>query len=162
MIVKTSVAGFAVALVALAATATPGMGQTAAGPKARVDKAKYGATQEGTVIDVYTLTNKNGMVAKVITYGAILTELHVPDRAGKLGDVVLGFSKLEQYLGEHPYFGATVGRVGNRIAKGKFTLDGKEYTLATNNGPNHLHGGVKGFDKRVWKAQTVPTTGGAA
>jgi aldose 1-epimerase len=162
MTVKTCVAGLVVACFAMAATASPGQGQTAAEPKARVEKAKYGATQEGTVIDVYTLTNKNGMVAKVITYGAILTELHVPDRSGKLGDVVLGFSNLESYLGPNPHFGATIGRVGNRIGKGKFLLNGKEYTLATNNGVNHLHGGIKGFDKRVWKAQTVPATGGTA
>ncbi|MCX6553162.1 MAG: galactose mutarotase, partial [Acidobacteria bacterium] len=104
----------------------------------------------------------NGMVAKVITYGALLTELIVPDRAGAMADVVLGFKTLDKYEGEHPYFGATVGRVGNRIAKGKFKLAGQEYTLATNNGPNHLHGGVKGFDKRVWRAQTVPATDGVA
>ena len=162
MIVKAYVAGLAVAIVAMAASAAPGLEQAAAGPRARVDKAKYGVTQEGTVIDVYTLTNSNGMVAKVITFGATLTELHVPDRAGKLGDVVLGFPKLEQYEGAHPFFGATVGRVGNRIAKGRFPINGKEYALATNDGPNHLHGGAKGFDKRVWKAQTVPATGGAA
>jgi aldose 1-epimerase len=156
------VAGFVVALVAVAACADPAMAQGAAAPKARVEKAKYGATQEGTVIDVYTLTNKNGMVAKVITYGALLTELHVPDRNGKLADVALGFPKLEQYMGDHPYFGATIGRVGNRIAKGTFSLNGKTYTLAANNGPNHLHGGLKGFDKRVWKAQPVQVTGGTA
>ncbi len=162
MNVRTYVAGGAVALVALLGPATSVMGQTAAGSKARVDKARYGTTQEGTVIDLYTLTNKNGMVAKVITYGAILTELHVPDRTGTMGDVVLGFPRLEQYQGDHPYFGATIGRVGNRIAKGAFTLNGKTYNLATNNGPNHLHGGVKGFDKRVWRAQPVPAAGGAA
>ena len=96
----------------------------------------------------------NGRItAKVMTYGAILTELHVPDRDGKPGDVVLGFDTLEGYLAGHPYFGATVGRVANRIARGKFTLDGKDYTLAVNNGPNTLHGGLKGFDKVVWKAE---------
>jgi aldose 1-epimerase len=162
MIVKTCMAGLAIALVAVAATASPGQGQTAAEPKARVEKAKFGATQEGTVIDVYTLTNKNGVVAKVITYGAILTELHVADRTGKMADVVLGFSNPEGYLAPNPHFGATIGRVGNRIGKGKFLLNGKEYTLATNNGVNHLHGGIKGFDKRMWKGQEVPVAGGAA
>ncbi len=162
MTVRSIVAGLVVGCAALAVCAAPAMAQGAAGPKARVDKAKYGATQEGTVIDVYTLTNKNGMVAKVITYGALLTELHVPDRNGKLADVALGFSKLEQYMGDHPYFGATIGRVGNRIGKATFSLNGKTYTLAANNGPNHLHGGLKGFDKRVWKAQPVQATGGAA
>ncbi len=161
MTATSCVAGLTLGLVLVAGVGQVD-GQTAAGPRARVDKAKYGTTQEGAVIDLYTLTNTNGMVAKVITYGAILTELHVPDRAGKLADVVLGFPALPQYEGPHPYFGATIGRVGNRIARGRFTLNGKEYTLATNNGPNHLHGGVKGFDKRVWKAQTVPVTGGAA
>jgi aldose 1-epimerase len=92
------------------------------------------------------------MKAKVITYGAILTELHVPDKNGQFDDVVLGFDDLKGYLGAHPFFGATVGRVANRIAKGKFTLDGKEYQLAVNNGPNALHGGKKGFDKVIWKA----------
>ena len=86
-------------------------------------------------------STKTASRPRIITYGAILTELHVPDRDGKLGDVVLGHDKLEDYLDGHPYFGATTGRVANRIAKAKFTLDGKEYTLAVNNGPNHLHGG---------------------
>jgi aldose 1-epimerase len=121
-------------------------------PAADVQKKEFGKMPDGTAIDVYTLTNSKGMTAKVITYGGLLTELHVPDKNGKTVDVVLGFDDLKGYLGEHPYFGANVGRVANRIAKGKFTLDGKEYTLATNNGPNHLHGGKKGFDKVVWKA----------
>lgn len=146
----------------LAVFADAAAAQSGGVTKATVAKATYGTTQEGMLVDVYTLTNRQGMVAKVITYGALLTELHVPDRSGTLRDVVLGFPKLEQYGGPHPYFGATIGRVGNRIAKGKFTLNGKEYSLATNNGPNHLHGGVKGFDRRVWKAQTVPVAGGAA
>jgi aldose 1-epimerase len=97
-----------------------------------------------------------------MTYGATLTELHVPDKSGTMGDVVLGCDNLGQYLKGSPYFGATVGRVGNRIAKGKFTLDGKEYTLAVNNGPNALHGGIKGFDKRVWAARTVRSDDGPA
>jgi aldose 1-epimerase len=140
-----------------------GPAQTAAVSKgARVEKTSFGATTDGTPVDLYTLTNARGVVAKVITYGALLTELHVPDRAGKLADVVLGFKTLDRYEGEQPYFGGTIGRVANRIAKGKFRLGGQEYTLATNNGPNHLHGGVKGFDKRVWKAQAVPASNGAA
>jgi aldose 1-epimerase len=102
------------------------------------------------------------MIAKVMTYGALLTELHVPDRTGSFRDVVLGFKTLAAYETDHPYFGATIGRVGNRIAKGKFKLNGQEYTLAANNGPNHLHGGVKGFDKRVWRSQLVPATDGVA
>jgi aldose 1-epimerase len=134
----------------------------AAGKGARVDKTTFGTTKDGHAVDLYTLTNASGIVARVMTYGALLTELQVPDRSGQMADVVLGFKTLEAYEGAHPYFGATIGRVANRIAKGKFRLNGQEYTLATNNGPNHLHGGLKGFDKRVWKAQTVPATGGVA
>ena len=123
---------------------------------AGVVKTAFGHTKEGVAVEQYTLTNRNGMVAKVITYGATLTELIVPDGAGTLTNVVLGYDKLEPYLAGVPYFGSTIGRVGNRIAKGRFTLDGKTYTLATNNGPNHLHGGTKGFDKVVWKAAPLP------
>ena len=129
---------------------------------AAVQKSEYGKMPDGTVIEQYTLTNAKGLVAKIITYGATLTDLYVPDRDGKLGDVVLGFDKLEGYLGEHPYFGATVGRVANRIAKGKFTLDGVDYTLAVNNGPNSLHGGLKGFNRVVWKAESLAGGDGAA
>jgi aldose 1-epimerase len=121
--------------------------------KPAIERTNFGKTVDGTAVDLYTLTNANGMKAKIMTYGGIITELHVPDRGGKFGDVVLGFDNLEGYLAEHPYFGAIVGRYANRIAKAKFTLDGKEYTLATNNGPNSLHGGLKGFDKKVWKAE---------
>lgn len=123
-------------------------------------RSNFGKTPEGQSVALYTLTNAKGAVAKITTYGGIVTELHVPDKTGKKGDVVLGFSTLEGYLKGHPYFGAIVGRVGNRIAKGKFTLEGKSYKVATNNGPNHLHGGVKGFDKRVWKAVQLRRTGG--
>ncbi len=110
-------------------------------------------------MDIYTLTNRHGMVAKITTYGATLTELLVPGKAG-VTNVVLGYDRLEPYLAGTPYFGATVGRVGNRIAKGRFTLNGKTYTLATNNGPNHLHGGNKGFDKVVWKAEPAQSPAG--
>jgi len=130
--------------------------------KAGVLKTAFGQTKEGTPVDQYTLTNRRGMVAKVITYGATLTELIAPDRTGKPADVVLGYDKLEPYLAGLPYFGSTVGRVGNRIAKGRFTLNGKTYSLAANNGANHLHGGIKGFDKVVWKAETLPGGGAAA
>jgi aldose 1-epimerase len=129
--------------------------EKAGGNDERVQKMAYGKTPDGTAVDEYVLTNRSGVKAKVITYGAILTELHVPDKDGKLTDVVLGFDNLEGYLSGHPFFGATVGRYANRIAKGRFTLDGKEYKLATNNGPNALHGGDKGFDKKVWKAEPV-------
>jgi aldose 1-epimerase len=110
----------------------------------------WGKTKDGKEVHLYTLTNDKGMVAKISDYGGIVTELHVPDRDGKLGDVVLGYKNVDDYIKATPYFGALIGRYGNRIAKGKFTLDGKESTLATNNGPNHLHGGKVGFDKVVW------------
>ena len=130
--------------------------------RATVEKMDFGKMPDGTAIDLYVLTNASGMKAKVMTYGAILTELHVPDREGKFDDVVLGFDNLAGYLKGHPHFGSTVGRVANRIARGKFTLEGKEYRLAVNNGPNSLHGGLKGFDKKVWKAEAMETADGAA
>jgi aldose 1-epimerase len=142
----------AVALAVLGALALT----APAAPQAK-GRAMKGVTKtaDGTKIDLYTLTNASGVVARIMTYGGIVTELHVPDKDGKMADVVLGFDDLKGYLGTHPYFGAITGRVANRIAKGKFTLDGKEYKLATNNGPNTLHGGEKGFDKRVWKVGLV-------
>jgi aldose 1-epimerase len=118
----------------------------------RSEAMNIGQTKNGQPVRQFTLTNANGVKVKIISYGATLTELHVPDRNGKLGDVVLGFEKLDDYLKGHPFFGCTTGRYANRIAKGKFTIDGKEYTLKTNNGPNHLHGGEKGIDKVVWQA----------
>ena len=96
--------------------------------KGSVKKEAFGKTEDGKKVDAYILTNKNGLKAKIITYGAMLTEMHVPDKNGKLGDVVLGHDKLEDYLDGHSYLGVTTGRVANRIAKGKFTLEGKEYT----------------------------------
>jgi aldose 1-epimerase len=125
-----------------------------------VKKEVFGKTADGQTIDIYTLTNKNGLVAKVTTYGATLTELHVPGKDGKLTDVVLGFNTLDGYLKGCPYFGATTGRVANRIAAGKFTVDGRLYRVATNNAPNHLHGGNVGFDKRVWKARGITDASG--
>jgi aldose 1-epimerase len=130
--------------------------------KLSVKKEAFGKTDDGVEIDQYILTNANGMTAKIMTYGAILVELDVPDRDGKIGDVVLGFDNLKDYLAKNPHFGSTVGRVANRIAKGKFTLDGKEYTLAVNNGPNSLHGGLKGFDKKIWKAAPKEASNAAA
>ena len=115
---------------------------------------EFGKTPDGTPVELYVLKNGSVMV-KVMTYGAIITEIDAPDRNGKTDDVVLGFDGLDGYLGKTPYFGATVGRVANRIAKGKFTLNGQEYSLAVNDGPNTLHGGLKGFDKVIWKAQEV-------
>jgi aldose 1-epimerase len=110
----------------------------------------------GRPVTLYVLRNASGVVVKIMNYGATVISIQVPDRAGRLGDVVLGFDSLSGYLAKEPYFGATVGRVGNRIAKGRFTLNGKTYQLAINDGPNHLHGGVRGFDKVVWDSAVVP------
>jgi len=106
-------------------------------------------------IEHFTLTNNHGLVAKITNYGGIWTHMLVPDREGRLGDVLLGFDTPAGYQNEHPYFGALIGRVANRIAKGRFELDGKRYELAVNNGPNHLHGGLKGYDKVVWSARRL-------
>ena len=113
----------------------------------------FGQTPDGQAVDLVTMTNAYGIEARIITFGGIIVSMKTPDREGKLGDVVLGFDELDGYTKEHPYFGAIIGRYGNRIGAGKFTLDGVEYELATNNGPNHLHGGKKGFDKMVWKIE---------
>jgi aldose 1-epimerase len=143
-------------------SATGGETQTAGKLAPHVEKAEFGKMPDGTTIESYTLYNARGASAKLITYGASVAELHVPDKNGKAGDVVLGFDNLQRYLGPHPHFGGTIGRYGNRIAKGKFTLDGKEYQLAINNAPNSLHGGPTGFDRRVWKAEPVEVKDGAA
>ncbi|WP_185816901.1 aldose epimerase family protein [Hymenobacter metallilatus] len=120
--------------------------------------ASFGKTQDGTEVQLYTLSNAHGLKVSITNYGGTITSLLVPDKAGKPGEVVLGFNSVSGYqspefLKSGPYFGALIGRYGNRIARGKFTLDGKEYTLAKNNGENTLHGGKKGFDKVVWQAE---------
>lgn len=120
----------------------------------KVEKKPFGET-DGKKVDLYTLTNAKGVVMAVTTYGGIMVSLLVPDKAGKMGDIVLGYNDVAGYVKNNPYFGSTVGRYGNRIGKAKFSLDGKEYTLAANNGENSLHGGVKGFDKVVWDAKEV-------
>ncbi len=120
-----------------------------------VRKETFGQMPDGMRVDLYTLSNPNGLRAKITNYGAILVSLEVPDRDSNLADVILGFDTLDGYLKEHPYFGVIAGRYANRIGKGKFTLNGVEYKLATNNGPNHLHGGIKGFDKVVWKLEDI-------
>ena len=129
---------------------------------ASIAQSTFGIMPDGTAVGLYTLTNSNGLVCKAITYGAVITELHVPDRDGKLGDVVLGFDNLPQYIKESPCFGAVVGRVANRIAKGRFVVDGRTYSLAINNPPNTLHGGIRGFDKVVWKAEAMEAPDGPA
>lgn len=131
-------------------------------PEATVETSSFGSLNDGTTVEMFTLRNAKGATAKVITYGATLTELWVPDRSGRVGDVVLGFGQLQGYVGNHPWFGATVGRVANRIAKGKFTLDGKEYSLEINNPPNNLHSGSKGLSRTVWKAEPLHEAHAAA
>jgi len=123
--------------------------------KMSIQEQSFGQTPDGHKVKLYTLTNSNGLKARIMTYGATVVSLEVPDRNGKLGDITLGYDDLDGYVKNNPYFGAIVGRYGNRIAKGRFTLDGTTYQLATNNGENHLHGGIKGFDKVVWDAEPV-------
>ena len=120
----------------------------------KVEKEAFGTLTDGTVVDLYTLTNTHNVILKLMTYGGTIVSLIVPDHQGNLADVVLGFERFEHFVNpQNPYFGAIIGRYANRIARGKFMLDGIEYTLAQNNGVNHLHGGLKGFDKVVWNAR---------
>ncbi len=129
-----------------------------AAPKRGVVKSSYGKTNEGDVVNQYSLTNSKGVTVKIINYGGAITEIWVPDRNGKLADVNLGFEDIKGWQSKNnPFFGCLVGRYANRIAGGKFTLDGKEYKLAKNNGPNSLHGGNKGFDKVVWQEVLIGT-----
>lgn len=124
--------------------------------------SEHGRLHDGTPVQLYTLRNPRGLEARISTFGGTVTHLFVPDRKGHNADVVLGFDSLYRYVSNSPYFGCLVGRYGNRIAGGKFTLDGKTYQLAKNNGENSLHGGIKGFDKVVWKAKPAVTTNGPA
>ena len=120
-----------------------------------IEKKPFGKTADGLCVDLYTLTNSHGLRASITNYGGIVVTLEVPDRDGKLDDVVLGYDTLDEYIADTPYFGAIVGRYGNRIGKGKFSIDGRQYVLAQNNDENHLHGGLKGFDKVVWEARGI-------
>jgi len=123
--------------------------------KMELTKEHYGKIPNGQEAHLYTLSNSKGMTVKITNYGGIVTEIRVPDKKGNIEDVVLGFHNLEGYLGEHPYFGALIGRYANRIARGTFTLEGKTYKLALNNGSNHIHGGIKGFDKVLWQVTEI-------
>ncbi len=120
-----------------------------------IEKEFYGATKSGSPADLYTLSNDNGMVVKITNYGGIITSIVTPDRDGNIEEITLGLDSLEDYIKGNPFFGALVGRYGNRIRRGKFTLDGVEYQLATQAGKNHLHGGIVGFDKVLWEAKTA-------
>jgi aldose 1-epimerase len=142
----------AAALLTLAACKS-----TDPGVKGSVTKQEFGKTAKGEAVDLYVLKNKNGVEAAITTYGGIVAWLKTADKQGLLANIALGFYNLDGYLKEPPYFGALIGRYGNRIAKGKFTLDGKQYTLAKNNGENSLHGGIRGFDKQLWTAEPKST-----
>jgi aldose 1-epimerase len=142
--------------VAACTQSNTGEGETNEEPEQETDRissAAFGQMPDGTTIESYTIRNANGLEMQVITYGGIITSLKIPDKEGNLADVVLGYDNLEGYIESNPYFGAIIGRYGNRIAGGQFNLDGTTYELAKNNGPNHLHGGEKGFDKVVWQAE---------
>jgi aldose 1-epimerase len=141
---------YIVTVFAVASLAAVGRGNT---PRP-IESAWFGDVG-GTSVQIYTLTNVHGIEARIMTYGATLVSLKTPDRVGKLKNIILGFDSLDSYAAGVPYFGATVGRYANRIAGGRFELDGKSYQLPQNNGPNSLHGGNRGFDKRVWKAETI-------
>jgi aldose 1-epimerase len=160
----TRLSSIAAALLAVSACSqpqppAPAASQAPPAPKATVATAPFGKLPDGTAVDLFTLTNAKGTRVRVTNYGGIITSLEVADRGGALADVVLGYDNLDGYLKSTPYFGSIVGRYGNRIAKGRFTIDGTKYKLAINNGPNHLHGGVKGFDKVVWKAAPFERAG---
>lgn len=125
--------------------------------KAKMTSQNFGKAPDGQAVELFTLTNSNGVVATITNYGGTMVSMKVPDRSGKFADVILGYDGLAGYIADKPYFGATVGRYANRIAGGKFTLDGVTYKLPLNNGPNTLHGGIQGFNKKVWKARDIST-----
>lgn len=125
------------------------------------EKKPFGAV-DGKLVELYTLTNANGLKASIMTYGGTMIQLLTPDRNGKMADILLGYDNLDGFVKNSPYFNCLIGRYGNRIAKGKFTLDGKTYSLAVNNGENSLHGGLQGFDKVIWDAEPFEDENGAA
>ena len=125
--------------------------------KLSITRESFGKSPAGTSADLFTLTNSNGLIVKITNFGGVITEIHTPDRDGVFADINLGFDRIEPYYKDSPFFGALIGRFGNRIAKGKFTLDGKTFTLDNNNGENHLHGGFVGFDKVLWDASSFET-----
>ncbi len=160
---RFSTAGVALALsVSLAGHALAAAKTSTAPSMKRIEEQDFGKMPDGTVVKLFTLRNAHGMVAKVMSYGAIITEVQVPDRQGVLTNVVLGADTLDAYLKGFPAAAAVIGRVANRIATARFTLDGVEYQLAANDGPNHIHGGRKGFAQQVWDAQPLASTASQA
>src|SRR2546423_10553394 len=124
----------------------------------KITSDHFGVTPGGQEVKLFSLTNDQGMEARITNYGGIIIAINVPDRNGQFGDVVLGHETLEGYLNRSRYFGALIGRYANRIADGRFCLHGISYSLAKNNGENHLHGGLRGFDKVIWSAQEIPAS----
>jgi aldose 1-epimerase len=161
MIMQTIIQPSILLAVALVALLVAGC-TTAQRSDSPISRAPFGRTPDGAPVELYTLRNSQGAEARIMTYGGIVVSLKMPDRAGRMGDVVLGYDTLAEYIEENPYFGCLVGRYGNRIANGTFQLDGQTYRLAQNNGPNHLHGGLKGFDRVVWRARAFNSPLGPA
>src|SRR6185437_9389229 len=149
-------------LLLTGAACAVGLAGCATSHRVSTDVQPFGTTTNGEAVNVYTLHNSKGCEARILNYGGIVVSLTMPDRDGKLGDVVLGFDNFAPYQSNSPYFGALIGRYGNRIANGKFMLDQKTYTLAQNNGPNNLHGGPVGFDKVIWDVKPIHTKAGPA
>jgi aldose 1-epimerase len=148
-------------LLIFSVSTSSGRGAASAKGKPDVRKEGFGETRDGRPVDLYTFNNSHGLEVRVTNFGGIIVSLRVPDKNGKMDDIVLGFDKLDQYLDNPPYFGAIVGRYANRIANGTFTLDGAKYTLAKNNGQNTLHGGLIGFNKVLWDANPFKNEKGA-
>jgi aldose 1-epimerase len=130
--------------------------------RAKIEKRQFGKLADGTAVDLYTLTNRNGLEVQITNYGGIVVSVKTPDRAGKMTDIVLGYDRLQAYVDDSSFFGALVGRYANRIAKGKLSLNGVTYQLAQNNGPNHLHGGLRGFNRFMWQARELHRADGVA
>ncbi|MFB4285239.1 aldose epimerase family protein [Nonomuraea sp. MTCD27] len=158
-VVLVAVVALALSLVAVPPAQAAGGGPSITKNGPSVTKKRFGILPNGKKIDIYTLRNSGGMRVKILTYGGILQSIEVPDIRDRFANVTLGFDNLSDYVKKSPYFGCITGRYANRVAKGRFTLDGRTYRLATNDGPNHLHGGTKGFDKRVWKADPFKRRG---
>jgi len=150
------------ALVLGAATMSPSVAHMVQKVTARIDKRVFGELADGRAVDIYTLTNKNGLEARITTYGGAVVSLKTPDRRGQLADIVLGYDNPPGYESDKSYFGSLIGRYANRIARGRFSLGGKDYQLARNNDANHLHGGARGFNKVVWQARELHRPGGMA
>ena len=160
VVVAAAAAALAAGCSRDATSTTPATSTSMPPIKTYLTQGPFDRTPDGQSVDLITLRNQVGVEVRIMPWGATILSLKTPDRAGALDDVTLGFDTFAPYVTKSPYFGAVVGRYGNRIAKGKFTLDGQTYTLATNNGANHLHGGDKGFDKKVWKADTFQNVSG--